>query len=85
MEEAITVRKPPHLKQWATQGVPQLIVIGPYAITVELEPLGEATSLHVAIDYDLPARNRWLGQLFGRAYADWCLRQIVHDATANFA
>ena len=85
LEEAITVREPPRLKQWATLGAPRLIVIGPYAITVELEPLGEATSLRVTIDYDLPARNRWLGQLFGRGYADWCLRQITHDVAANFA
>jgi len=85
LEQVITLREPPSRKQWATQGVPKLIVIGPYAITVELEPVGGATSLRVAIDYDLPAKGRWLGLFFGRAYADWCLRQIVHDVTASFA
>jgi hypothetical protein len=85
LEQAITIREPPRRKQWATHGVPRRIVIGPHAITVELEPLGKDTSLRVAIDYDLPAPNRWLRRFFGRAYADWCLRQIVHDVTANFA
>lgn len=85
LDEAITLREPPHTKQWATQGIPKLIVIGSYAITVGLEPRGEATSMRVALDYDLPTKHRWLGQLFGRAYADWCIRQIVHDVTANFA
>lgn len=84
LDEVITQREPPHAKQWATQGTPKLIVIGPYAITVELEPVEAGTSMRLMIDYDLPTRNRWLGRLFGRMYADWCLGQIVHDVTANF-
>ncbi len=84
LDEVITRREPPHAKQWATQGTPKLIVIGPYAITVELEPAAAGTSMRLTIDYDLPTTNRWRGRLFGRMYADWCLRQIVHDVTANF-
>jgi hypothetical protein len=85
LDQAITVREPPYTKQWATQGAPKLIVIGPYAIAVELEPHGQAASMRVALEYDLPANNRWIGHLFGRAYANWCIRQIVHDVGANFA
>jgi hypothetical protein len=85
LDQAITVRESPYTKQWATQGAPKLVVIGPYAIAVELEPRGQVTSMRVALEYDLPANNRWIGHLFGRAYANWCIRQIVHDVGANFA
>ncbi|MGC5225079.1 hypothetical protein ACPW96_21130 [Micromonospora sp. DT81.3] len=85
LDQAITLREPPLAKQWATQGTPKLIVIGPYAMAVELEPHGEATSMRVMLDYDLPAKNRWLGRLFGRFYANWCVRQVVHDVSAHFA
>jgi hypothetical protein len=85
LDQVVTLREPPYAKRWATQGAPKLIVIGPYAIAVELEPRGQATSMRVALEYDLPANNRWIGHLFGRAYANWCIRQIVHDVGANFA
>jgi hypothetical protein len=87
VEEVVTERKPPHRKVWETMGSPQLLVIGPYRMGVEVTPEGQTSRLRVFIDYALPERApaRWLGRLFGRYYARWCTRQMVDDAVTYFA
>jgi hypothetical protein len=37
-------------------------------------------------DYDLPQQGigRWLGKLFGNAYARWCTKRMASDAAAAF-
>jgi hypothetical protein len=84
LEEVIAERAPPRRKTWHTLGVPKLIVMGAYRMGYELAPTAGGTRLRVFIDYDLPERGRWLGRLFGRAYARWCTRRIVADTSRHF-
>lgn len=84
LEEVIEERAPPTRKTWRTVGTPRLIVIGNYRMGCELTPQGEAAVLRIFIDYELPARCRWLGRLFGPAYARWCTRRMLLDARRHF-
>jgi hypothetical protein len=47
-----------------------------------ISPRQGGSHLVVFIDYDLPERGfaRWLGKLFGKAYAGWCTRRMAADA-----
>jgi hypothetical protein len=87
VEEVVIERTPPHRKVWETIGSPQLLVMGHYRMGVEVIPAGQASQLRIFIDYTLPERTpaRWLGRLFGRYYARWCIRQMVDDAMQYFA
>lgn len=85
LDEAITRREPPVLKTWETVGTPRLLVIGPYRLGFEIQPRNNHSLLRVFIDYDLPARNVWLGRLFGNRYARWCVQQILRDASRHFS
>jgi len=51
-----------------------------------LAPDAEASQLRVWIDYALPTGRweRWLGQLLGRGYADWCVKRMAADAVRAF-
>lgn len=88
LEEVVTVRRPPMVKEWETTGRPRLLVIGPYRMrfTVEEASPGRSAVL-VSIDYDLP--DGWftavLGRLFGASYARWCTRRMATEAQAAFA
>lgn len=85
LDEVVTRYEPPRIKAWETVGAPQLWVIGYYRMQVELTPDAEHALLRVAIDYDLPSRRIWLGRLFGRTYARWCVQQMLHDARKHFS
>jgi hypothetical protein len=86
VEEVVSVREPPRAKTWETIGEPRLLVIGAYRMGFTLASRGEGTELCVAIDYDFPGRGipRLLGRLFADAYARWCTRRMVFDATEHF-
>lgn len=84
LDEVVTQRDPPRVKAWETVGAPQLLVVGPYKMTVEARPEDERTRLRVAIDYD-PPRRAWIGKLFGGWYASWCVRRILGDVGATLA
>jgi hypothetical protein len=87
LDEAVTARKPPLEKTWETVGQPKLVVIGPYRMGFELRAAnGRSSYLRVSIDYDIPDRGmgRFLGSLFGHAYARWCVSQMVKDARRAF-
>lgn len=84
LDEVITVREPPRRKFWQTVGEPRLLVIGAYQLGFEVEPAGARSALRVSIEYDLPTGGRWLGTLFGRMYAKWCLDQMLTDAKRHF-
>jgi len=87
LDEVVTTRERPVTKTWETVGEPRLLVIGSYRMGFTLIPNGTTSELHVAIDYELPAKgmSRLLGRLFGRSYAKWCTRQMVRDARHSFA
>ena len=83
VDEIVVTRDPPRRKSWETVGSPQLLIIGAYRMSIELsdaEP--QQTLLTVRIDYDL--LPGLLGQLLGRTYARWCVRQMLHDAQRAF-
>jgi len=86
VEEVVTERLPPQRKTWETVGSPKLLVIGHYRMGFELQPVDGECRVRVFIDYALPERGvaRWLGRWFGRAYANWCTRQMVEDAARQF-
>ncbi len=81
VEEVVIERLPPHSKAWATRGLVQLIVIGPYKMGFRIQPKAVGCRLSVTIDYNLPhgSVGRVLGRLFGDIYARWCVRQITGD------
>ena len=84
LDEVITRYEPPRLKIWETVGSLRLIVIGHYRMGVEVEPQGNISFLRVYIDYDSPAKNAWLGRLFGGFYAKWCVQQIIKGTRDHF-
>ncbi len=85
LEEVVTERQPPVRKSWNTTST-DLLVIGDYRLGFELTPNGNASTLHVYIDYDYPPKPpaRWLGYLFGKMYARWCTERMAKDAAAHF-
>jgi hypothetical protein len=86
VEEVVIERAPPYRKSWQTVGEPRLLVIGSYRMGFVIEDLGGTSRLTVFIHYELPLRApwRWLGRLFGRAYARWCTERMAGDAAAHF-
>lgn len=84
LDEVVTEREPPRRKTWRTVGSPRLLVIGEYQMGVEVEAQSEGSRLRVFIDYALPARNAWLGRLFGGVYAKWCVSQMAEGAAREF-
>mgnify|MGYP001791752598 FL=1 len=86
LDEIVTQYDPPFHKTWVTQGEPKLLVIGAYRMGFKLMTSGEMSTLRVWIDYDLPSQTlwRWLGLLFGRFYAHWCVRRMAEDANTFF-
>ena len=86
VEETIVERVPPRRKVWATCGTPTLLVIGPYQMGFEIEPLAAGSTLDVWIDYDLPPSGlaRLVGRLFASWYARWCTHRIVQDTARHF-
>lgn len=82
LEEAVVEREPNARKTWETLGEPRLLVIGRYRMGFDLVPGDHGTQLRVWIDYSLPSAGtaRWLGRVFGRLYADWCVRQMLQAA-----
>ena len=84
LEEVVTEYAPPARKVWETVGAPRLLVIGPYRMGFRIEPHPEDVTLTVFVDYTPPPRgiSRFLGRLFGRAYAQWCCDRMVVDARA---
>lgn len=85
LDEVVTRHEPPFLKTWETIGTPKLLVIGHYRMSIEMQPHGNQSLMRVSIDYDLPATNVWLGRVFGKAYAQWCVRQMIQGAQNQFA
>ena len=87
LDEVVTSRQVPHRKVWETVGEPRLLVIGRYSMGFEIRPEDAGSRLRVFIEYDLPATGiaRLLGRWFGRAYAQWCTRQMVVEAQRTFA
>jgi len=87
VEEKVTERAPPHRKAWETIGTPRLLVIAHYRLGFDIASEGRGSSLRVFIDYAVPTKgfSKWLGVVFGDAYAKWCVRQMLHDTQARFA
>lgn len=84
LDEVVTKREPPTLKVWETVGIPKLLIIGQYQMTVEVTPQAENSLLSVSIDYELPLTNAWLGQLFSGLYAKWCVEQMISGTADHF-
>lgn len=84
LDEVVTERDDPTHKAWETVGVPKLIVIGPYKMGFDVRPANGETALRVSIDYALPPRHAWIGRVFGKTYARWCVRQISRDVAEHF-
>lgn len=85
LDEVVTERAPPSHKAWETVGAPKLVVIGPYKMGFDVAPDTQGSAFRVSIDYALPKRNAWIGRLFGRAYARWCVRQMTTEVARRFA
>lgn len=84
LDEVVTRYEPPRTKIWETVGSPKLLVIGHYRLGIEITPHNGTSELRVFIDYDFPATNAWLGYLFGKTYAKWCVRQMLYGVQGHF-
>lgn len=84
LDEVVTRHEPPRIKTWETVGDLKLLVIGHYGMGIEIIPQGPDTSMCVFIDYSMPDKNVWLGRLFGRMYAKWCVAQMLNGAREYF-
>ncbi len=86
LDEVITEHDSPKRKVWETVGTPKLLVIGSYQLGFELNPVSSGTNFGVFIDYELPKSltTRWLGFLFGRTYAKWCVQQMIQGINEHF-
>lgn len=86
LDEAVTLHEPPHRKEWQTVGEVNLLVIDHYKLGFEIISSDGQTNLRVYIDYDLPqsTKTRWLGVLFGRMYAKWCVSQMISGVQKHF-
>lgn len=85
VDEVVIEHRPPLRKVWQTEGVPHLLVMGPYRMGFDIEPHGASSVLCVFIEYAMPSNllGRWFSFL-GKFYARWCTQQMTADATANF-
>lgn len=83
LDEVITEYAPPRKKVWKTVGDLNLLVIGNYQLGFEIRPEKDNSIFKVFIDYDLP-RKRWIGKLFGKIYAKWCVKQMIKSVKGNF-
>lgn len=86
LDEIITIHEPPYRKEWQTIGKINLLVIDHYALGFEIIPKATGSKLKVYINYNLPNswKTQWLGFLFGRMYAKWCVRQMTHGVQEHF-
>jgi hypothetical protein len=84
VQTEVVERNPPRTKAWRSVGEPRLLVIGPYAMSVTIEPLSGGCGATVAIDYELPGRRLLFAMALARVYARWCVRRMVLDITAAF-
>lgn len=80
VEERVVRYEPPRAKSWETVGEPRLVIMGAYRMDIDIEPKGTQSVLTISIAYAMPRRHAWLGKLFGRMYARWCVRQMIKDA-----
>ncbi|KKR17409.1 MAG: hypothetical protein UT45_C0001G0084 [Candidatus Daviesbacteria bacterium GW2011_GWA2_39_33] len=87
LDEFVTVHEHPFRKAWQTVGDLSLLVIGHYKMGLEINPENNESKFKVYIDYELPGsfRTRWLGYLFGRIYAKWCVNQMLQDTYKHFS
>lgn len=85
IDEVITEYKPPFRKVWETVGRPKLVIIGNYQLGFELSEAGDKSMFKVFINYDLPTGgSRFLGLVFGKMYAKWCVRQMIDSVARAF-
>ena len=86
LDEVITRRVPPTDKIWMTVGAPRLLVVGEYQMGVEIRPEAGGSRVGVFLDYEFPKglATYWLGRLFGRFYAKWCVDQMLAGVTRAF-
>lgn len=86
VEEVVTVRTPPARKIWETRGQQRMLIIDGYRMGFETRQIGAQTEVRVFIDYRLPSPRlgHWLGRLFARFYAKWCVSRMVKDASRHF-
>lgn len=84
LDEVITIHEPPYKKAWKTVGEVKLLVIGDYTLGFEITPQQNGSNFKVFIDYAMPKKNVWMGKLFGKMYAKWCVRQMVQGTVNHF-
>lgn len=86
VDEVVTQYEPPVRKSWQTVGEPRLLVIGGYAMGVELRPVPRGCDVRVWIDYGLPggALRAVPGRLLGHWYARWCVDQMLRACQQRF-
>jgi hypothetical protein len=86
LDEVVTRREPPTDKVWETVGAPRLLVIGAYSMGLKITSEAQGSRLRVFIDYQLPEGwvTYWLGWLFGRFYARWCVGQMLTGVLKQF-
>jgi hypothetical protein len=85
LDEVVIEHVSPKTKVWKTIGKPKLLVVGDYQMAVNISSKDNGSLLTVSIDYDLPASNKWLGILFGKYYAKWCVSMMIGGVKNYFS
>lgn len=80
VEERVTARDPPWRKTWETVGRPRLVVMDWYRMGFTLSAEAKGTRLVAFIDFRPSGWPPLVAQPIARAYAGWCLSQILRDA-----
>jgi hypothetical protein len=86
IDERVIDRAPGNSKAWQTVGNQRMLILARYRMGFSLQPLHGECRLTVFIDYSLPEKGlgHLLGRLAGGTYARWCVRNMLHQATARF-
>jgi hypothetical protein len=86
VEEVVTQRLAPFHKQWSTIGNPRLLVIGHYRMGFDVTDESGQARVRIFIDYE-PSSSIFLKPIcrpLARMYAEWCVKQMAHDARGYF-
>jgi hypothetical protein len=86
IDERVIDRVPARSKAWQTVGNPRMLILARYRMGFSLRSFAHGCRVTAFIDYALPAKGigRLLGQVAGGAYARWCVRNVLQQASAHF-
>ena len=84
LEEVVTRREPPRIKEWETVGVPKFLIVGQYRYRVDIEPQDGGSLLKVSFDFSPPGSAGRVRLFLSRRYARTCAREMARITRDHF-